>query len=517
MQPLFPKKVNTEILSILTIILFTVLYRYVTLMMIHTGVDESDYWTAAKSLRLGLPYPDLTHRTVRWSIILPTYVTQIIFGINANAYYVMGFLFQIIQNILLFKIGKRIYSGKVGFITVFLITIFPFSIRVGSQIRPALTSIVYVLASFWFLLNYLDDKDRKFKNLFFSLIFIYIAYHSKITNLFFLPGILLFLVIKEKNWKHAFIYGGILLGFYLLETGIYALFTPFSLGHIDIIFSNHLASPGSYPFSGFFSLFLRYAQPYLQLYWQIPFLLFAFLLILFAIKKNKAVPSLIIYFSLSFFFFITFTFLSLEPLVLLERYINRYFYAVLGFVFLVISIGIIEILKFLKSNFSVLHKFTMKPKAELIGFVIVSLMVSSLVPLMLLTEIGQKYASYFAWDPRNPNTHAISKNAELEELLTQAYMNDIPILASSGIAGANAIRTAQSYYIEYETVGGVIPVITTAIIGNIEYYVISRSNPLNAERFVGVIRGPFDARILSIDEIENFTEDRFIPFRDRFQ
>lgn len=233
-------RMRTQLIDIGILLGFTLVFRLITLMTMNTGVDERDYWTAAKALRYALPYPELTHRTIRWTVILPAYFAQLIFGTGPNAYYVVPILFQMMQSALIYLIAVKLVrrpsdtislgmtAGRIaGFMAAAALVVFPYSARVGSQLRPEVTSIVYILASFWFLLSYLDkqdqvsahtkqtDKLRNFSSLWASLIFMYAAYHSKITNLYFLPGFLLIIWFIGRNFKHAMYYGLLLLALYV--------------------------------------------------------------------------------------------------------------------------------------------------------------------------------------------------------------------------------------------------------------------------------------------------------------
>src|SRR5512145_2682850 len=77
---------------LIALLIFALLFRLLTLMPIHSGVDERDYWTAAKALVQGTDYPALTHRTVRIAVILPVALFQLILGTGPNVYYVTPIL-----------------------------------------------------------------------------------------------------------------------------------------------------------------------------------------------------------------------------------------------------------------------------------------------------------------------------------------------------------------------------------------------------------------------------------------
>ena len=440
---------QTDIIIIIVLSLFVILFRLATLMIMNTGIDESDYWTAAKNLRLGLPYPELTHRTIRWSLILPVFLSQILFGIKVNVYYIIPVLAQVIQAIILYQFGKRLHSRMAGILTAFAITVFPYSARVGSQIRPEAVSIVYIMASLWFLLNYIDDQDRRFEVLIPSIAFLYLAYHAKITNLFFLPGIFLVIWILGKNLRQAFFYGAILLGLYIVETFLYALFTEFPLGHLQIITKFHINPGSSYTFTGFFALFLRYAEPYLQWYWQIPFVLFGLGAVYFLLKPRKTGVTAIIICGLSFFFFITFSALDLNPLRLLEDFINRYFYAVIGIVLMIVVMAVLDFGKWLFGKFIVktIPVSGISGKTEIILTAFMSVFLIVAIVGSLFTASGQKFGRYYAWNPRDFSTHAIARNRQYSKLLNDALENNIPIISSSGLAGENALRTVRRFYL----------------------------------------------------------------------
>jgi hypothetical protein len=527
---------RSEYIDIGILLTFTLLFRLVTLMIINTGIDESDYWTAAKSLRLGLPYPLLNHRTVRWSVILPAFFSQLIFGVRTNVYYVVPVLFQMFQSLLIYRLGKQFHARMTGVLAAIAITIFPYSARVGSQLRPEVTSCVYILAVFWFLLHYLESRaEEKGRNDFHKLLpaiaFIYVGYHSKITNLYFLPGILLVIAILGRSLKHAFYFVLILVGLYALETAIYAIFTDYNFGHIQIITRHHFkplqatpgvgklsADSGDYPYYGFFALFMRYAQPYLQWYWQIPFALFGLAAVYYSFRRRTIESSALLIISLSFFIGITFTFRSLKPLLLVEGFINRYFYAVLGFVIILLSRSVVDIAtavsvqirKSRRSNMPIIS-----PKLSSVIIAIVCTLLVAAVPLSLLTDAGQRFGRYFAWDPRDFSTHALAKNNQYRSLLNKAVRDGTAIVADSGGAGHNAMRAVSSYYLDKDLVRAGLPEPRYMEYDGRKYWILAGSDRIDGDdRIIAVRRGPFEARVVSVAELPAAVGDRLVRFED---
>jgi len=247
-------------LIIAVLLVFTLFFRLFLLQMINVGPDEIDYWFAAKQLVTGRAYPAITHRTIRWSIILPTAFFQLIFGLNPLIYYVTPILNSLVQTILMYFLGKKLFGRGVAFYSVLLFTAWPYMWRTGSQIRPAVFSITYVLSALYLLFCYLDIEitepgssveisadsvlkpikassgkqisrwsylEAIFKShqiyLIGSVLFMFLAYQSKITNLYFLPGILILLWRYRHNIRDPLRYGLYLGGLYLLEHAAYFL------------------------------------------------------------------------------------------------------------------------------------------------------------------------------------------------------------------------------------------------------------------------------------------------------
>ena len=271
----------------LALAIFALFFRLATLMMIHTGVDERDYWFSAKAIALGLPYPELSHRTVRFAVILPVAGAQLVLGESPNVYYVLPVLNSMLQAALAYLIGSKARGRLAGLFASLGLILFPYMIRSASQVRPEVFSLTYVLAALWCFLAYLDDGKRRRLGLAGSALFFFAAYESKITNLFFLPGLLAVMLARKKPFRDIALFGGILLGLFLVETGLYAAFTEYRFGQLQVIERNHLEGNSALVAMGFLDLFKRYAEPYLQAYWQATFLLFAAAAVYYAAKKSE--------------------------------------------------------------------------------------------------------------------------------------------------------------------------------------------------------------------------------------
>jgi 4-amino-4-deoxy-L-arabinose transferase-like glycosyltransferase len=327
-----PSRDRSLLILLLTI---SAVYRIWTIMMIHTGVDERDYWFSAKALTSdAVDYPYVNHRTVRWAVIIPVALQQLVTGTGPNAYYVMPTLNALAQTALLYLLGKKIKNRRTGFIAALLLCFFPYQIRAASQVRPEIFSMTLILLVLYFLLEFFEKRGRVF--LLLSSFFLFTAYLAKVTNLFFLPAVvaLLFLYRRERWVSSSLWYGGLLLLLFAAETFCYRL-AGYPLGQLSVILGNHVADMET--LDSFIQIFRRYSFENLQPYWHLPFAVF-FVLGVYSIAKNRRRELMLLIVPVfCFFFFITFTISGLRPLKMAEPFVNRYFCAILPPVFLVIA------------------------------------------------------------------------------------------------------------------------------------------------------------------------------------
>lgn len=492
-----------DLIILIALLFFTLFFRLATLMMMNTGVDERDYWFSAKAIASGLPYPEITHRTTRFAIILPVALAQVFLGSHPDVYYVLPVLNALVQTALAFAIGRKLRGRLTGFLAAIALTLFPYMIRAGSQVRPEVFSITYVLLSIYFFLEYLQRDTRELPPLLWTAACLFVAYEAKITNLYFAPGILLAIILYKKKPAHAFLLGGILLILLLAETGVYAAFTKYKFGELEIIAKNHFHSD-SLVVPGLLDLFQRYVRPNLQLYWQVPFMLFAIGAVWYLVKgRDKRVSSLVLI-SLSFFLFLTFEVKSLHPVTPAESFINRYFSAVLPSVLLVLAYAAEGIA-------TVLFRGHMKTKADgsaaayggtLAFFVLAVLGVFSFPRL----PAGIRA---YANSPLHLLQHPLILNESYRQEVNRSYRGGIPIIAVEDNGGDNAIQTCESFFIDLSQYkNGRPPQHTSMSLADTTYLVLSRDgNGAEADRILAAIRAPFRVVPLPASGLRLLTND----------
>lgn len=481
---------------LIALLLITIVFRLWTLMMIHTGIDERDYWYSAKSLSQGLEYPYINHRTIRWSVILPVAAAQLITGVHPNAYYVMPLLNALAQTALLFLLGIRLFNRKTAILACLFMVFFPYQIRAASQIRPEIFSITYVLAMLWFFTDYWSGEGKiQRRGLILSSVMLYIAYHAKITNLFFLPGMTALVLIRSRGDRrkalvNASVFCGIPLVAFALETLLYGVLAGYPLGHLQIIKLNHLG--GMEALGSWVEIFNRYASPYLQAYWQVPFAVFlACSIDGLANKRHRMLP-LVIVPALSFFFFITIAISGVHPLRMAEPFTNRYFSAVLPLVFLCVawyaSLLSNAILARVKP-FEAWLKKALFPLL-LIGTALFAVIFS-------MPSLPAPLSGYFA--APFSRRHPFRLNERYRAELNAAWDQGLAIVGADSHAGENAVGTAAWYYLDIQRYDGPRAPAGVVIRGTrypVSVISLGGRDPERADRIINVVRKPFRMAIL---------------------
>ncbi len=428
-------------------------------MMIHTGIDERDYWYSAKAISGAADYLTVNHRTIRWGVILPTATGQMVTGTEPNAYYLMPFLNALTQTALLFFLGLKLFNRRVAILAALFMIFFPYQIRAASQVRPEIFSITYILALMLAFVAWLRAERGRIAWLAFSAFFLFLAYETKITNLFFMPGFFALILIYggKSRIRDCFIFGGIPLALFVAETIVYGL-AGFPGGQLAIIRSNHLDAMDE-TLSSYLDVFLRYAKPYLQVYWQIPFVVFAGLSVFSVLRRRLRPLMSLILPAFSFFFFITFTITGIHPMKTAEPFVNRYFSSVLPFLFLVIGYYIDFALGILESRTDATGQ-TASYGRLLSGIGRFALPIAlfgtlAFTVVFSLPEIPGKLKRYI--QPPFSSEHPFSLNRQYADAINGAIVRGVPVLSVLGNGGRNAMETASWDYVRFDNYPGTTP------------------------------------------------------------
>ncbi len=371
-------------------------------------------------------------------------------------------------------------------------------IRAGSQVRPEIFSVTYMLVALFCFLTYLEKTEHDVRSLLWTAAWLFVAYEAKVTNLFFLPGILLVIGLQKRRISHVVLFGGAILFLLLLETGAYALFTPYKLGQLEIIATHHLESGSPFVVHRFVDLFQRYATANLQAYWQVPFALFAVAAAYFLVKGKDARISALVVAALSFFVGVTFEVAGLNPIRPAESFINRYFCAALGPVFLVLAAAAEGIVRNLRKE----DRSTVPYVAILAACAAAVLVIFSLPRLPASIRM-------YANSPLHPRRHPLILNETYRRQINAAYANGTPIVSTVDNGGENAILTCENYFIDssYYKLGRP-PQHTRTHYADADYLDLSSGGGgITSESVLAAVRSPFRVASLPVSSIHLMTSD----------
>lgn len=497
---------RADVALALALAMFALFLRLATLMPIHTGVDERDYWSSAKAIALGLPYPELTHRTVRFSVILPTAAAVALLGEHPIVYYVTPVLNAMAQAALAYLIGRRLAGRLSGFLASLFLVLFPYMIRAGSQVRPEVFSLTYILLSLSCLLSYLKREEAGAGWLLAAAALLFVAYESKVTNLFFAPGMAIAIWSGKKRLKPALAFCGALAALFAMETGAYALFSPYRLGQLQVIAAKHLSGNEALKAMGFLDLFKRYMHPYLQAYWQLAFLAgAAAAAYLLAKRRDSRIVALVLV-SASFFFCITFAVTGLDPVVPAEPFINRYFTAALGPLALILGAALADGARRVRER---LHLAAGAPRPA--AYVACLGALALLVSLVFSTGLLPSGAAAYANSLGRLGEHPLALTAVYRRLVDEAYSAGRPIVSVGGVGGTNALASCRQYYLSASHyVDGLPPAGEGFAIDDREFQALGPLSGLGDGGAVyAAVRNPFRIRKVDPASLASLQDDAF--------
>lgn len=455
--------------------LLTLVLRLITLMEVSPGGDNIDYWYYSKALVEGYPYGDLFHRNIRWAMILPVSLFQLIFGTDAWVICLIPLVMSILLNYSIYLVGREFFSKKAVYFSIILVQIFPYMIRVGSQLFLALFSMNYLLLAIYFLI-------RERRSLILSLIFMFLAYETKITNIYFLLPIL-FLLYKREGLKSVIIYGAILFGLYLVEHTAYLFYTGNFLGRLGIITSTHFGSSAmtlgeGVEFDGtFLGLFERFAFKNFPIYWHlITWPSFIGGVLLFRRAKYQRGVLWLIIITISFFFIQTFAVKSVSPFVPMEDFIVRYFMPVLPFISLLFCQSVLE---FIPAT----NRFN--------EVVLYALPVSGFLLLGICLDYLPGGAREYLNNPLKPSEHQLIKTINFQKEINELSEEGYNFYYTDGDRrhSHRALDSVNRLYLDLEENGGAYNRVKRLMSDGTEMDYLDVND---SDKYIEVLREPFE-------------------------
>jgi len=336
------------------VVLFALFIRLTTLPMIETGGDAVGRWYRIKGLIGGWEPWIWNHHTARFGVNIPVILVQLLLGPSVVYYYVPTLLVFVFSVFLVFQIGLKVSGRATAVLASALYILFPAMIRNGAQLLPNVYTACFILLTVWLILIAVESQRRKTLLFVLAASAMFLTYGTKVQALFFLPGILVAIFVLENyRWKHVVIFAGSLAAMYVVEH-LLLLANGFDLGRFQVISSSFGVPPGvkSRNFSGVLSLFERYTV--LRGEWG-PLLLLFGASTIYLIYNRLNVPrnlKAVLLVTLSFFFFMTFSVRSLDPLLPVQSYHDRYLIEAIPLVCLVISAAALSLVSYLRRGWA---------------------------------------------------------------------------------------------------------------------------------------------------------------------
>jgi len=316
-----------------------VIFRLFTLEIIEDSGDGMFYWQAIQKLYYGLAYGTLNHWTTRFGLILPELALVSILGTHPLVYYVLPFVLSVFQVVLVYALGREVHGKEAGILSAAFLLLYPEMVRASSQLLPGVFSGTFLLLVVYCLVYFYRSGGKKILWLLGGVMLMFMAYETKITNLFFLPGVLLALWLVRKKLRDPLLFGALLFGLFIVECLVYYHFTGDLMARAHAITGHHLDHGQLKPVS-FFYLFFRWIRPG-------PHFILVLLLTFagsYTLLKGRSAGKIhmVVLPVLSFIFFLTFTIKSVSPLIPATTFQIRYWNVALPLMMLVSSLYIVQ-------------------------------------------------------------------------------------------------------------------------------------------------------------------------------
>ncbi|MGQ9843961.1 MAG: ArnT family glycosyltransferase, partial [Spirochaetota bacterium] len=407
------------------LIVFLFFYKFFSFRMFDIGGDAINYWFASKHILYNVSYGELDHQISRFGLILPMWISQVLFGSHPAVTLIFPNLFFILHILLIYKIGVRIKNPETGFIASLLFMLCPLIIRYGSQVVPEAIGGPLVTASFYFLLKYNDTQKNQYLYLTLSAFMLFWAYCAHELNIFFMPGFLISILLFKKNIKDALLYSVILFVLFLCETAIFYYYTGDIMARYHAITGHHFTLEKFTPIT-FWQLFDRYTKT--QLWWRIPFYTYLAVLCLVWKKGNNVIKATIIS-GFTFFLLMLFAVKSINPIVPALAMKEVHLLFALPFMTFILAIGLQNFYGIIQTRIFKFKNDQAHKKEHLGGYGL--LIILLIVLAFIITSSGilpQKIEMYYN-NPLNLKEHKLIRFFTYYTIFNNAYNNGIPIIS----------------------------------------------------------------------------------------
>ena len=195
--------IDKKLFSIFILIIAAIIIRFI---FFSGGIRGSDAYAYAQySYEMASCQYDpgnvTDHFGFRYIVLATTALSYALFGVNDLSSSFFPFLFSIINIIIIFKIGEKLYDFKTSLIACILLTFYPLDILYASVVGPdSFTPLLSSLAILCYIIGI--DNYQKTKNILFLIIsgfVIGLSTGARETSIFLYGVLVLFQILRRQN------------------------------------------------------------------------------------------------------------------------------------------------------------------------------------------------------------------------------------------------------------------------------------------------------------------------------
>ena len=341
-----------KIVGVLGVAILAIIVRTLQIYPFETNGDSIIYWISAEHLLSGLSseLPTWDFRLARLGILLPAAATKLLTGNSFWGYHITPIVASTLCAVLVYRMGAQLSSPEIGFFGAFLFLIFPPVVQNSVQLLPGIFEAVYLLASVFSLILYIEQSKRFFLVVAAGCLFL--AYLTKFSALLCLPGFLIVLWRERADFPSVMAFIGTLAVLYVFEHG-YMQLLGYEWGRFEMLFERAATKTSGGSGTAVYSLadfLIRWDGKHIGRFWVDIRTVAVPAILLTLLWGNSRVRAILIILS-SHILLTTFALRSLDPPILMTNLQSRYLtiYSPLVVLLIVLSYHTL-IQKFLASN-----------------------------------------------------------------------------------------------------------------------------------------------------------------------
>lgn len=232
---------NNRILVLFLIFGFSLVVRFLTAEYLDLGGDNAARWMESHRIAEGLGVTQWYNHSMRWTIILPLVGLIKLFGPHPALTYVQPFFYASLTAVIVFLIGERLHSVKLGLATAILTILYPQMAQTGSQIWPGVFEMFYITLMMWLILVWVDTQKKRY--LVFAGMAFFVGWGARVIILYAYPGAALLIWMTTRNFRAIVLFTAVASGLCYAEWGYFWFDTGNPMGRIGLLHTTRGSDP----------------------------------------------------------------------------------------------------------------------------------------------------------------------------------------------------------------------------------------------------------------------------------